>query len=405
MLAIKHTVLAAILLALSCSAVSAQLKIQRVAKFGDPNEGNRRFSGGREVEFSDDETKLFTAFYGCTVQLFDLKKNEPIGYPIRTSGDGEVGFVNNEIAYTADWESVRLWDTKSGQQIGDEIPHELREDTIIPPAISRDGRYIATRATMKSVQLWDVSTRKLIGKPRDYSAVVHSIRFADNGGLLIVGTGGSLFGIATDSGDDVAGPVASGRRFYHFARQQKLVTTEEAPEGTNQLVIRSTDQKSWPVTHRSNLQGKLKRIVVLGDNQLLVQTSKKDYTPAMFIISLDKPTARIEVESDADRAFGLIVSQDKRYWICSNIRNFTCQKFGDSKPVWQKQIPPSGYDQHPYPLNDEYFIIRDKQDNFGIYRIEDGSEVWTQPGVKRFATTKNKIAICSSDGVEIWEME
>lgn len=405
MLAFKHIVLAAITLAFSCSAADAQLKIRRVAKFGDPNEGRRRFTGGREVEFSDDETKIITAFYGCIVQLFDLKKNESIGDPIRTSGDGEVGFVNNEIAYTADWESVRLWDTKSGQQIGNEIPHELREDTIISPAISLDGRYIATRATMKSVQLWNVSTRKLIGKPRSYSTVVHSIRFTDDGGLLIVKAGGSLYAIDTDTGDDVVGPVASGWRFYHFAKQQKLVTTEQVLEGSYQLVIRSTDQKSWPVTHRSNLPGKLKRIVALDDNQFLVQTSKNDYTPAMFIISLDKPTARIEVESDADRAFGLIVSQDKRYWICSNIRNFSCQKFGEAKPVWQKQIPPSGYDQHPYPLNNEYFIIRDKQDNFGVYEIADGSEVWTQPGVKKFSTTKNKIAICSSDGVEIWEME
>ena len=405
MLACKHIVLSAVTWALYCSAADAQLKIQRVANFGYPNEGRLRFTGGREVEFADDETKIITAFYGSTVQLFDLKKNESIGEPIRTSGDGEVGFVNNEIAYTADWESVRLWDAKSGQQIGNEIPHELREDTIIHPAISPDGTYIATRATMMSVQLWDVSTRKLIGKQRKYSNEVHSIQFTDDGGLLIVRSGGSLYAIDSGTGDDVAGPFESGWRFNHFPKHHILVTTEQVQEGPYQLVIRSTDQKSWPVTHRSNLPGKLKRIVALNDNQILLQTSKNDYTPAMFIISLDKPTTRIEVESNADRAFGLIVPQDKRHWICSNIRNISCQKFGESKPVWQKQIPPSGYDQHLYPLNNEYFIIRDKQENFGIYKIADGSEVWTQAGVKRFNMTKNKIAICSSDGVEIWEME
>lgn len=41
-------------------------------------------------------------------------RNVPIGEPIGTAGDGEVGFVNNEIAYTADWDSVRY----SGYQFG-----------------------------------------------------------------------------------------------------------------------------------------------------------------------------------------------------------------------------------------------------------------------------------------------
>ena len=405
MLAFKQIAVSAITLALYCAAADAQLKIQRVAKFGFPNEGRLRFTGGREVEFSNDGTKIITAFYGSTIQLFDLKKNVSIGESIRTSGDGEVGFVNNEIAYTADWTSLRLWDAKSGQQIGFEIPHVLREDTIIRPAISPHGKHIATRPTMKSVQLWDVAKGKLIGKQREYSTEVHSIRFTADGGLLIVRAGGSLYAIDSDTGDDVAGPIPSGWRFNHFPEHQKLVTTEQVQQGSYPLVIRSTDQKGWPETHRSDLPGKLKRIVALNDNQILLQATKNDYTPAMFIISLDNPETRIEVESTADRAFGVIVPQGKGRWICSNIRNISCQKFGESKPVWQKQISTSGYDQHLYPLNNEYFIIRDKQEKFGIYTIADGSEVWTKTGVKRFSLSKNKIAICNNDGVEVWELE
>ena len=348
---------------------------------------------------------MIAAFYGSTAQLFDLKKNVPLGEPIGTAGDGEVGFVNNEIAYTADWNSLRLWDTKSGQQIGDSMPHELREDTIIHPAIHPQGKFVATRATMKSVKLWNVTTRKLVGKQLNYSTEVHSIRFSDDGRLLFVQAGGSLSAIDSETGEDVAGPIPSGWRFNHFPKQQKLVTTEQVSEGLYQLVIRSTDQKNWPETHRSDLPGMLKRMVTLDDNQVLVQASKEDYTPAIFTFDLDKPETRIEVESNADRAFGLVVSQDKRHWICSNIRNISCQIFGKSEPVWQKQVPPSGYDQDLHPFDNEHFIIRDKQESFGVYKVADGSEIWNRAGVKRFSLSQNKIALCNSDGVEIWVID
>jgi hypothetical protein len=42
---------------------------------------------------------------------------------------------------------MRLWDANSGQQIGGPIPHQLREDTIIQPAVNPTGKFIATRAS------------------------------------------------------------------------------------------------------------------------------------------------------------------------------------------------------------------------------------------------------------------
>jgi hypothetical protein len=397
--------LSLIALTVFSSAVNAQLRIHRVASLESPSEDVRQFTGGREVECASDGKKMIAAFFGSTVHLFDLVTNLPIGEPIRTAGDGEVGFVNNEVAYTADWNSLRLWDANSGQQIGGPIPHQLREDTIIHPATSPTGKLIATRATMNSVQLWDVATRRLIGKQLNYSTEVHAIRFSDDGLLLFVNTRGGLYAIDSETSEELAGPITSERQFGHFPKQQQLVTTEQVGEGLQQLVIRSTAEQGWPEKHRSDLQGTLIRMVALNDNQVLVQASKRDYTPAIFIFHLDKPESRIEVETNADRAFGLVVSQDKRHWICSNIQNISCQVFGKSESVWQKPVPPSGYDQHIYPFDNEHFVIRDKQENLGIYNFADGGEVWMQAGVKRFSLTENIIALCKSDGVEVWGME
>lgn len=387
------------------SAAHAQLRFQRVANLPAPSENAGRFAGGREVQFSSDKKTLIAAFFGSTVRLFDLEKNVPIGEPIRTAGDGEVGFVNNEIGYTADWDSVRLWDTNTGQQIGEPIPHQLREDTIIHPAIHPTGKCIATRATMNSVQLWDVAARRPIGEQRNYSAEVQSLHFSDDGCLLFVNTGGTLYALDSETSEAVAGPVASEGQFRYFPKQQMLLTTEPVEDAVSQLVIRSTGQQGWPETHRSTLPGTLVRTLPLLDDQVLVQTAKKDHTPAIFVFPLDKPETRIEMETKADRAFGLVVSPDGRHWISSNIRDIRCQEFAKLGPVWQKRIPPSGYDQHLYPLDNEHLVIRDKQEHFGIYKVADGSEVWNQTGVKRFSVAKNMIALCKRDGVEIWRME
>lgn len=404
MLTYKRLVLMTITSVLLCSAADAQFNLHRVAEFGNPEVGPRRITGGREVEFSADGDVMIAAFYGSTAQLFDLRSNTPIGVPIRTAGDGEVGFVNHEIAYTADWRSVRLWDVKTGQQIGDAIPHELREDTIIRPAISPDGELIASRATMNSVQLLDVTSREMIGSELTYSTVVHSIRFSGDGKILFVRAGGLLHAIDSETGDNLVSPIKSGWRFYYFPEQQKLVTTERVGENSDRLVFRSTDQKNWPVLYSSNLPGEFTRIVPLSDSQFLLQAKESDYTPAMFVVSLDDPDSRIEIESDADRAFNVVVAQDKRHWVSTNIRDIRCHRLGESEPVWKRQIPPSGYDQHLFPFDDEHFVILDKQDNFGIYKIADGSEVWNQDGVNRFKLSKDKIAFCNGDGVEVWEV-
>ncbi len=395
-------VLPTIVLALCCSTSDADVRLERVAEFSYPREGAQRFTGGREVEFIEDGTKMIVEFYGCSVQIFDLENREAVGEPLRTAGDGEVGFVNNKIAYTSDWDSLRLWNPNSGQQVGDAIPHELREDSIIHPAIDDSGRFVATRANMKSVQLWDVTTWIRIAGPRNFSSVVQTLQFSDDGELLFVTTGGSLYAIDSKTGEEVAGPIASGWRFKHFEQQHRLITTERHQDGSYQLVIRRTDREKWPEIYRTDLPGRLTRMLSLSDDQVLVQASRKDYTPAIMIVDLEKPDALAEVESNADRAFGLVVSGDGKTWVSSNLRDITCRVFGQSEPVWQKQVPVSGYDHQLYSFDDDHFLVRDKQENLGLYKYADGSEVWNQAGVRRFRVRGNTIALCSRAGVEVW---
>ncbi|MEM7479108.1 MAG: WD40 repeat domain-containing protein [Planctomycetota bacterium] len=385
-----------------CCVAMAQLSLEKVASFPVPQDGPRRISGGRKVQFSQDGEKIIVAFYGSAVQLFDLQKNEQIGKTIRTAGDGEVGFISDEVAYTADWGSMRLWDASSGNKAGIAIHHELREDTIIHPAIGPECKRIATRSTMDSVQLWTREDNRMTSKSFEYPAEISSIRFSDDGGILLVRAGGSLYGIDSKTGEQLTEAIPAGRRFYHFSRQETLITTEHPGDGPNQLVLRSTNEAGWPESHRINLPGNLSKIVALNDDKVLIQTKQDDYTPAFFTLNLRSPLALSEVKSKADRAFRLMVTDDKLHWICSNIKNICCQRVGESEPVWVMRVPPSGFDQKIYPMDNEHFFIRDKQANLAIYQVSDAAKVWSFEGVNGFTFEQNRLAICTAAGVELW---
>lgn len=394
-----------LLLANLGSTAVAQDAFRRIAKFDHPGEGAQRFSGGRELAFSKDGKRLIVAFYTSRAQLFDLEVRKPVSPPFRTSGDGQVGFVSNETAYTADWASVKLWNSKTGQQIGQTIPHQLREDSIIRPAISPDGKRLATRTTMKSFQVWDAATQQPISQEHELESDIGSLRFSADNELLFARAGGQLFVHHSKTGKRVAGPFPTGWQFYHFPKQELLITTVRVGEGLNELVIRSTAKAEWSEVHRSKIAGRLKKIVPLDDRQLLIQAINSDYTPELFTVSIESPEERTQVKSNADRAFNLIVTNDKRRWISSNTKNISCQEFGESAPVWEINMPASGYDYRLFPFDREYFMIHEKQGALKSHRISDGSQVWTLPGVIRFHVSGKNIAIGNRDGVEIWAVD
>lgn len=393
-----------LLLATLSSSVAAQDAFRRLAKFDHPGEGEQRFSGGRELAFSQDGKRLIAAFYTSRAQLFDLEVRKQVAPPFRTSGDGQVGFVNSETAYTADWTSLKMWNSKTGQQIGQSIPHELREDSIIHPAISPDGKRLATRTTMKSFQVWDTATQQPISQEQELESEIRSLRFSTDNELLFARAGGQLYVHHSETGKRVAGPLPTGWQFYYFPKQEMLVTTVRAGEGLNELVVRSTTAE-WTEIHRSRIAGRLKKIVPLDDRQLLVQATNSDYTPELFTFSIESPEKRTQLKLNADRAFDLIVTNDKRRWISSNIRNIRCQEFGEFVPVWEIKIPESGYDYRLFPFDRENFIIHEKQGFLRVHKISDGSQIWSLPGVIRFHVSGKKIAVVNREGVEIWAAE
>lgn len=384
------------------TATFAESGLTKVCSLEQPESPQRRFTGGRQVAVSPDGRTLIVAFYGSSAQLFDLTTGKAVCDPLRTAGDGEVGFVSSEIAYTADWEWLRLWDAKTGKAIGDPIAHELREDTIISPAISPDGTYIATRNTMNSYQIREVASGKVVAESDAGDSSVHRLEFSADGRVLLARRGRLLDVIRPHDGSALVPPVAFVSTFYALS-DGRLITVERRGEDGQSLTARS---ETGQLTGRTILPGKLKRLRELADGRLLIQTTKSDYSPDLFVTSLPDLAQRERLRPEVDRAFALVLPDGGKHWICSNINNVSCLKFGQQEPVWKRKYPGNGYDQKLSLLGDDYLVIHERWGQPGnittCHKVSDGTKVWEQTDVIRTFVHNNLLFVCNRAGVDVW---
>ena len=121
---------------------------------------------------------LFKQRYGVYLSSLDAKD------PKRTRlGDPYFGFVpKSNLAYLVSWgDGVQFWDTRTHTRSGDYIPHELREDTTIGPALSPSGKVMVTRSQLNHLQFWNIETRKPITKEIKQAGTVYGMEFSSDG--------------------------------------------------------------------------------------------------------------------------------------------------------------------------------------------------------------------------------
>ncbi len=83
--------------------------------------------------------------------------------------------------------TLRLWDAKSGNQIGD--PFKGHADAVESVAFSRDGRRIVSGSDDKTARVWNADTHVEIGNPlRGHTDPVESVEFSPDGRLIVSGS-------------------------------------------------------------------------------------------------------------------------------------------------------------------------------------------------------------------------
>jgi WD40 repeat protein len=111
------------------------------------------------VAFSPDSKRIASGSYDTTVRLWDSNTGQPIGQPI--TGHRGKFFGMTRVAFSPDGklivsgsvdDTVRLWNAATGQPIGDPLIGHNR--AVVSVAFSPDGTRFASGSNDHTVRLW-----------------------------------------------------------------------------------------------------------------------------------------------------------------------------------------------------------------------------------------------------------
>ncbi|KIK13405.1 hypothetical protein PISMIDRAFT_118949 [Pisolithus microcarpus 441] len=143
------------------------------------------------VAFSPDGDKIVSGSSDFTVRVWDAKSGVQIGSPLKghTSKVISVAFSpdSNRIVSGSWDETVRVWDAKSGDQIGS--PLKGHTSWVSSVAFSTDGNRIVSGSCDFMVRVWDAKSRVQIGSPlKGHTRQVSSVAFSPDGNRIVSGS-------------------------------------------------------------------------------------------------------------------------------------------------------------------------------------------------------------------------
>jgi len=107
--------------------------------------------------------------------------------------------------------SLRVWNLKSGKQIGQEWRDGNNRVWTI--ALSPDGKKVVSGSDDGLVRLWDMGTRKIIGKWTGHTRTVRSVCWSRDGRQVVSGSeDGTVREWDVEKGETILGPIETGHQ-------------------------------------------------------------------------------------------------------------------------------------------------------------------------------------------------
>ncbi|MFO0818227.1 MAG: serine/threonine-protein kinase [Pirellulales bacterium] len=136
--------------------------------------------GVHTLAVSAEGKRLLAGYFNSRAQLWDLGTGLPLGDPLPHAGDIVSAQFHSQGDWVliGDWEGAKVWDLATGKLKYPALEHEVREDTVVGPVLSPDGRTIVTRAPLTSLRLWDAETGQPRGEPLSLDKLIDRIYFS-----------------------------------------------------------------------------------------------------------------------------------------------------------------------------------------------------------------------------------
>ncbi|KAG1845674.1 quinon protein alcohol dehydrogenase-like superfamily [Suillus subluteus] len=109
--------------------------------------------------------------------------------------------------------SLRVWNVKSGKQIGEDYrdPDGDNNIEVRTIALSPDGKKVVSGSLDGGMRLWDIDTGKVIGKWTGHTATVRSVCWSRDGRRVVSGSDdGTARQWDVENGETFLGPIKTG---------------------------------------------------------------------------------------------------------------------------------------------------------------------------------------------------
>ena len=136
------------------------------------------------ASFSPDGKYIVSASDDNTVRIWDAKTGQQVGSPLVNVTSASFSPDGRYIVSASADKTVRIWDTKAGVQVGS--PLEGHTDYVTSASFSPDGRYIVSASWDKTVRIWDAKTGQQVGNPlKGHTNYVNSASFSPDGRYIV----------------------------------------------------------------------------------------------------------------------------------------------------------------------------------------------------------------------------